>query len=104
MHEFTIRLCDDHHRGCCPVCGLEQPAGGNGPRLFLAAYEDPLCRGCGKKLAPAMAALLDLAHAAERVGRHSRHLLTPPMESLLDLAHAAENYSASAPCLRARAG
>jgi hypothetical protein len=44
-----------------------------------------------------MVALLDLATAAERVGKSCRHLLTPPMASLLDLAHAAENYSHTAP-------
>jgi hypothetical protein len=48
-----------------------------------------------------MIALLDLAHAAERVGKRCRHLLTPPMESLLDLAHAAENYSHATPNLHA---
>jgi hypothetical protein len=49
-----------------------------------------------------MAALVELAHAAVRVGRCSRHMLTPPLESLLDLARAAENYSDSTPARRAQ--
>ena len=49
-----------------------------------------------------MAALLDLAQTAERVGKTCRVLLTPPMESLLDLAHAAEAYSHTAPKVAAR--
>ncbi len=104
MHEFTIRLSQENPSSRCPVCGLAHHAGPNGPRLFLHTHDDPLCGGCAKKLAPAMAALLDLANTAERIGQRSRHLLTPPMESLLDLARAAENYSASAPCSRTRAG
>ena len=61
-----------------------------------------MCLPCGKKWAPSMIALLELAMTAERVGKSCRHLLTPPMESLLDLAHAAENYSHTA--LRSSAG
>ena len=57
--------------------------------------EDGVCRSCGKRYAPHLLALLDLAQAAERVGRTSRYLLVPPMESLLELARAAENYSTS---------
>lgn len=101
MQHCTIRVSDASQPQCCPSCGQHHHVGLRGPRLYLEAHADPLCRGCGKKLAPAMAALLELAHTAERVGRRSRHLLTPPMESLLDLALAAENYSDSAPCRRA---
>jgi hypothetical protein len=101
MPHCTIRLSDASHAPCCPSCGQHHHLASRGPRLFLETHADPLCRGCGKKLAPAMAALLDLAHTAERIGRRSRHMLTPPMESLLDLARAAENYSDSSPCRRA---
>jgi hypothetical protein len=101
MQPCTIRLFEASHPPCCPGCGHHNHLSPRGPRLFLEAHADPLCRGCGKKFAPAMAALLDLAHTAERIGRRSRHMLTPPMESLLDLARAAENYSDTTPCLRA---
>lgn len=104
MHQCTIRLCDATHLHACPVCGGQHARNAQEPVLFLEAHGSPLCRGCGKKLAPAMAALLDLAVAAERVGRCSRHMLTPPLETLLDLARAAENYSDSTPTLPSRAG
>ena len=104
MPQCTIRLCDERHRHACPLCGRDHALNAQGPGLFLEALPNALCRTCGKKLAPAMAALLDLAVAAERVGRCSRHMLTPPLESLLDLARAAENYSDSTPALPARAG
>jgi hypothetical protein len=104
MPHCTIRLCEENHLNQCPLCGRQQHLDAQGPRLFVEAHAEPLCRGCGKKLAPAMAALVELANAAERLGRRSRHMLTPPLESLLDLARAAENYSDSTPCRRACAG
>jgi hypothetical protein len=99
MGTFTIRQVDEAKDCCCPKCG-ERYDGRRGLRLFAEDHERPVCRACGKKLAPTMVALLDLAHAAERVGRSGRRLLTPPMESLLDLARAAENYSCAAPARR----
>ena len=104
MQQFTIRLYSEGHPPSCPVCGAGQHPNPRGLRLFIDSHDEPLCRGCGKKLAPTMAALLDLAHTAERIGRRSRHMLTPPMETLLDLARAAENYSAARPATVARAG
>jgi hypothetical protein len=101
MQPCTIRLCDENHRHQCPVCGRNHSLGAHGPRLFLEEHAEPLCASCGKKLAPSMAALLELARAAERIGRRGRHMLTPPLESLLDLARAAENYSDNTPCRRA---
>jgi hypothetical protein len=100
MGTFTIRQVDEGKDCGCPKCG-ERYDGRGGLRLFADDHERPVCRTCGKKLAPSMVALLDLAHAAERVARSGRRLLTPPMESLLDLARAAENYSCSAPTKRA---
>ena len=52
-----------------------------------------VCDDCGRKHAPSLSALVDLAKVAERVGRIGRHTLVPPMTALLDLARAAENYS-----------
>jgi hypothetical protein len=96
MNCYTIRLVDDAGESSCPKCGERNPGRG-GLGLFAEDYDQPVCRNCGKKWAPTMIALLDLAHTAERVGKSCRHLLTPPMESLLDLAHAAENYSHATP-------
>jgi hypothetical protein len=92
MDSFTIRLVDAAEETCCPKCGATNH-GKAGFGLFPHDEDQPVCRSCGKKWAPTMVALLDLALTAERVGKRCRHLLTPPMESLLDLAHAAENYS-----------
>ena len=103
MERFTIRYIDEPSNECCPLCS-EPTLSRRGPRLFLSDVDEPVCRDCGKRQAPNLAALLDLAHTAEKVGRQYRHLLTPPMESMLDLARAAENYSHSSPRLRAVAG
>ena len=98
MECYTIRLLDQQSDRCCPKCSTKL-AGESGLGLF-SADDQPMCRNCGKKAAPSMAALLDLAHAAQRVGKCCRHLLTPSMESLLDLARAAENYSQATPKLK----
>jgi hypothetical protein len=96
MARFEIRHLEGSEVRCCPECG-QNSAGRRGLSLFSEDHGQPVCRTCGKKLAPAMIALLDLAQTAERVGRRARNLLSPPMESLLDLASAAENYSLTAP-------
>ena len=100
MDGYTIRMIDNLAETCCPKCGVHDRAR-NGLGLFAQDHAQPVCRNCGKKWAPTMIALLDLAQTAERVGKSCRHLLTPPMESLLDLARAAENYSHTAPKFRA---
>src|ERR1019366_9034399 len=64
---FTIRLVEDAKDCCCPKCG-ERYVGRSGLRLFGEDHERPMCRNCGKKLAPTMVALLDLAQTAVRVG------------------------------------
>jgi hypothetical protein len=72
--------------------------------LCLAESQDCVCRRCGKQHAPSLTALLDLAGAAERVGRIGRHTVFPPLGALLDLARAAENYTGtSTPSRRAAA-
>jgi hypothetical protein len=65
--------------------------------LFVAGRLAPACRECGKKHAPVLAALLDLAGTAKRVGRIGRHTLFPPLTALLDLARAAEDYLHTSP-------
>ena len=100
MDGYTIRMVENSVETCCPKCGAHD-RGRNGLGLFAQDHAHPVCRNCGKKWAPTMIALLDLAQTAERVGKSCRHLLTPPMESLLDLARAAENYSHTAPKFRA---
>ncbi len=43
--------------------------------------------------APSLAALVNLADAATRIGRIGRHSVFPPLTALLDLASAAEKYA-----------
>jgi hypothetical protein len=78
----------------CAFCAKPTPAVA-GPQLFLADTDDGVCRDCGKKHAPALVALLELARAAERTGRVVRHTVSPPLTALLELARAAENYSSA---------
>jgi hypothetical protein len=96
MQRFTIQYTTASTESCCPACGTLNLSK-RGPRLFPVDSDVPICRDCGKRLAPNLIALIDLAHVADKVGRLSRHILTPPMESLLDLARAAENYSHCSP-------
>lgn len=96
MEQFTIHFFQDAGNGLCALCG-EVALSETGPGLSLVDREARICRGCGQRHTPQLVALLDLAQAAQRIGRVGRHILIPPMEALLDLARAAENYSTLAP-------
>jgi predicted CXXCH cytochrome family protein len=87
--------------GACTLCG--RPAATAGPQLVRADGAGPVCRDCGRKHAPALAALAQLAEAAERVAQIGRHSVFPPMSALLELARAADNYTHAGPGRR-RAG
>ncbi len=91
MTNLAIQLPPGCASGPCPLCG-RQIESEEGPQLCLADHAQVVCRDCGKKHAPPLVALIDLARTAERVGRMGRHTLSPPMVALLDLARAAENY------------
>jgi hypothetical protein len=91
---YNVRFVEADVPTCCPECGDVQ-ADGRGPRVYQLGQEQPLCRRCGKRLAPHLGALLELASTMERLGRPCRQRLTPPLEVLLDLARAAENYVTS---------
>jgi hypothetical protein len=79
----------------CGLCGrpAEYPAGN---RLALAEGGAPVCPDCGRAHAPSLMALVNLADAAERIGKIGRHLVFPPLTALLDLASAAEKYTSAA--------
>jgi hypothetical protein len=96
MTDFVINCQGTTTSDCCSLCG-GQTLAGDGPRLFRANGRDAVCRDCGKEHAPSLAALLDLACIAERVGRIGRHTLVPPLTALLDLARAAEDYTFTTP-------
>jgi hypothetical protein len=80
----------------CGLCGAPTLFEA-GTQLVLAESQQPVCEACGKQHAPPLAALLQLANEAERVGRIGRHTVFPPYTALLDLARAADNYAASQP-------
>jgi hypothetical protein len=61
----------------------------------LAENLQPVCQACGQRHASPLAALLQLAGEAERVGRIGRHSVFPPYTALLDLARAADRYATS---------
>ncbi|MCC6420356.1 MAG: hypothetical protein IT429_19140 [Gemmataceae bacterium] len=91
MAQLNIRVDATHTSSArCGMCGNTVPA--NGPHLSVADDGAKVCRDCGKRHAPALAALLDLARVAERVGRIGRHTVVPPMAAILDLVKAAEDY------------
>lgn len=102
MTELVIHFDDACDTDACALCG-GKTGGGHGPRLFRVGSRQAVCRSCGRKHAPGLAALVDLAHTAERVGRVSRHTVVPPLTSLLDLARAAEDYTTATPGRRRRA-
>ncbi len=80
----------------CGACG--QPAVASaGTQLVLAETQQPVCLECGRRHAPSLVALMQLANEAERVGKIGRHTVFPPYTALLDLARAADNYTAAAP-------
>jgi hypothetical protein len=96
MVDLTIVAHRPEFHGTCALCGGVLPAAA-GPCLALADGQEPVCPDCGRRHAPPLAALLDLAHVARRVGRIGRHTLVPPIAALLDLARAAEHYTDAAP-------
>jgi hypothetical protein len=100
MAELTIQLKPGTGSEACGLCGRTTAQAG-GPRLCLAANWDSVCRDCGRRHAPSLVALLDLARVAERVGHVGRHTLTPPLEAMLRLVRAAEDYTLTS-ALRAR--
>src|SRR5262244_523779 len=100
MAHLTLRLDHDCAETACAECG--HPLGAYAePRLVWARSSEEaearkqgtVCRDCGRRHAPSLVALLDLARTAQRVARMDRHTIVPPLNALLDLARAAENYS-----------
>ena len=102
MAELTIALQEATLTNGCALCGARASAGA-GPHLVLVDGREGVCRECGRRHAPGLVALLDLAQVARRVGRIGRHTLVPPLHALLDLARAAEHYTEAVPkeCRRA---
>jgi hypothetical protein len=102
MTDLVIQIKHSSPNTTCSLCGGHTSV--DGPQLYRADRKDAVCRACGKKHAPSLVALLDLACTAERVGRIGRHTLVPPLTALLDLARAAEDYTQSTPRCYRKAG
>jgi hypothetical protein len=96
MAHLILRFSPTCACGPCGLCARAVVAT-PGPQLGLAENLAPVCAECGRRHAPALAALVGLADAAERVSRVGRHGVFPPLTALLDLASAAEKYAANAP-------
>jgi hypothetical protein len=96
--QFVLEHRDEIRDEPCGVCGqvLSAPAG---MQLVLVGKSAPVCSACGRKHAPSLAALANLAEAATRIGRINRHAVFPPLTALLDLANAAERYAQTAQTL-----
>ncbi len=103
MANLTIHISHQASNSWCCLCEAGLLTGA-GPHLVLAETDEPVCRECGKKEAPHLVALVDLAQVAQRVGRMCKHVLVPPMEVLLSLARAAEDFIHATPRLLKKAG
>jgi hypothetical protein len=97
MTQLSLRCKSSSPIEPCGLCGRETDLA---PGYQLAVVETgaPVCLDCGRRHAPALAALVHLASAAERVGKIGQHTVFPPLAVLLDLASAAEKYTRAATC------
>lgn len=92
MNQLVILLNDREREVPCALCGTGTVAG-IGAQLVLARNFALVCRGCGRKDAPVLEALVNLAQVAERVGHISRYTRQwLPVKELLDLTRASEDF------------
>lgn len=99
MTQFLLQYKSEATNDQCGLCGQTLPALAGTPLILLADKSAAICQDCGRKHAQPLAALVNLADAATRIGRIHRHSVFPPLTALLDLANAAEKYAQSAaPC------
>jgi hypothetical protein len=78
--------------GTCALCNKSivlDP----GLQLCRPDRKRPVCSACGRRAAPALTALQQLADAADRVGRMHSYTVMPPLTALLELARAAESFA-----------
>lgn len=96
MSQLLVRFSSSSISDLCALCG-EKTTIPAGTQLVLAGTQQLVCQGCGKRHDPALAALVQLADEAERVGRIGRHTVVPPYTALLELAQAADNFASTVP-------
>jgi len=95
MIQLTVRCQSITSEEPCGLCGQVQILE-PGNQLVLVDTGAPICADCGRKHAPSLDALVQLASTAERISKIGRHNVFPPLSALLDLASAAEKYSCAA--------
>lgn len=95
MTTFIMRMSDGAAGAACAVCGHAVPPRA-GPQLCVSETLAAVCGGCGRKHAPALTALIDLARVAERVGHASRrNPLRLPVAMLLEMTRISEDFCTS---------
>jgi hypothetical protein len=94
MTQLLVRYSPADAHDACPLCGQETALAA-GPQLVVADSGRPVCGACGRRHDPPLAALVQLADEARRVGRIGRHTVVPPYTALLELAQAADNFAAA---------
>lgn len=62
--EFAVKLNREEGTYECALCGNERGAA-VGPELYLAGTWELVCDACGRERAPLLAALIELAGAAD---------------------------------------
>src|SRR5205085_147515 len=98
MSHLVLQYCVECIEGACALCkgvAILKP----GLQLYHAESTGPVCAKCGRRAAPELTALQNLARTAEHVGRINNHMITPPLTVLLELARAAEQFSSKLPGL-----
>jgi hypothetical protein len=92
MTQLLIGHDDRDAAGPCALCGTATTAAA-GLRLQAAESGGLVCVACGRRHAPQLTALLDVARLAAQVGRINHHNRSwPVMDALLKLARASEAF------------
>lgn len=92
MVKLVVQWAESARDEVCALCAAAS-VGEPGLRLCLADGLAAVCSACGRRHAPALGALLELAQVAEQVGRVSAHSrLWVPLEMQLELTRASEMF------------
>lgn len=90
---LVIHVFPQAQEAACAWCGRLVDAAA-GPQLALPETLALVCGDCGRARAPVLAALIELAGVAGRVGaivRRNQYWI--PLKAQLDVVHAAEGFS-----------
>ncbi len=93
MAKVLLQCSSTSSQEPCGLCQNDTTAPA-GCQLRLAESTLLVCDACARVHAPELLALVRLGDTAGRVGRIASFGIFPPMAALLDLAKAAEEYTA----------